>query len=84
MGGVGHAAEVECRATVHGVGPIRELRIIKDGEVAWSQSFDELDVTATWHDPEPPKREHYYYLQVFQGDGQMAWSGPIWIGPSSG
>ena len=81
MGGVGHAAEVECCATVHAVEPLRESRIIKDGEVAWSRNLDELDATITWRDPEPPTREHYYYLQVIQADGQMAWSSPTWIGP---
>ena len=24
-------------------------------------------------------KRHYYYLQVIQRDGQMAWSSPVWI-----
>lgn len=82
MGSVGAAKKVECRATVHAVEPIRRLEIIKDGCVAWSKEFNDLDVATNWHDPQPPKEEHYYYLHVVQVDGHMAWSSPIWLQPS--
>ena len=81
MGSIGTASEVECRATVHAVEPIRLLEIIKDGRVVWSEELNDLDVTIGWRDPDPPSREHYYYLHVVQVDGQMAWSSPIWIRP---
>ena len=81
MGSVEAANEVECHATVHAVEPVRLLEIIKDGKVAWCGKFNDLDMTINWHDPEPPKGEHYYYLHVVQADGHMAWSSPIWIRP---
>jgi hypothetical protein len=81
MGAEGNASEVECRVRVHGVDRIREIRIIRDGKIAWSEVFDDLDVASEWKDPEPPTMQHYYYLHVIQTDGQMAWSSPIWISP---
>ncbi len=83
MGTIGTAQEVECCATVHAVGPVRLMEIIKDGHVVWSEEFNHLDMTIRWRDPEPPNDEHYYYLHVIQVDGHMAWSSPIWIGPSN-
>ena len=80
MGAIGTAQEVKCCAKVHGVEPIRLIEIIKDGGVAWSEEFDNLDVAINWQDPESPRDEHYYYLHVVQADGHMAWSSPIWIG----
>jgi len=81
MGAEGQARNVECTAAVHGVARIREIRIIKDGTIAWSRQFDTLDVETKWLDPHPPSQEHYYYLQVIQIDGEMAWSSPVWIRP---
>jgi hypothetical protein len=83
MGAIGTAKEVVCCATVHAVEPVCLIEIIKDGRVVWSAEFNHLDVTTHWRDPEPPNDEHYYYLHVVQIDGHMAWSSPIWIGPSS-
>ena len=82
MGTVGTAREVECRATVHAVQPIRLLEIVKDGSVVWSEEFSDLDAVIRWRDPAPPSGEHYYYLHVVQVDGHMAWSSPVWIGSS--
>lgn len=81
MGSVGSAAEVACRVTVHAVDRLKELQIVKDGQVVWAQPVDGLDVTVTWRDPDPPTGEHYYYLHVLQQDGQRAWSSPVWIRP---
>ena len=83
MGAIGVAQAVECCATVHAVGPIRRIEIVKDGRVAWSEEFDGLDVAMRWCDPAPPTDEHYYYLHVVQTDGHMAWSSPVWIRPQT-
>ena len=66
-------------AAVHAVDPIRTMEIVKDGNIAWSAGAEGLDAAVTWTDPEPLRGEHYYYLRVVQADGQMAWSGPIWL-----
>ena len=79
MGSVGRTEQAECRAAVHAVDPIRTMEIVKDGNIAWSAGAEGLDAAVTWTDPEPLRGEHYYYLRVVQADGQMAWSGPIWL-----
>lgn len=38
-----------------------------------------LDISWTDHSNEPA----FYYVRVFQVDGEMAWSSPIWITPTS-
>ena len=81
MGGIGTSDHAACAATVHAVDPIRCIDIVKDGRVVWSDQPGGLDATVRWQDPDPPSREHYYYLHVVQTDGQMAWSSPVWIGP---
>jgi hypothetical protein len=82
IGAIGSADEVECRAAVHAVQPLRLVEIIKDGNVVWSGESNQLDMIVTWQDPEPPSTEHYYYLHIVQDDGHMAWSSPIWVRPS--
>lgn len=79
MGDIGHAASVECRAVVHGVQPIRALEIIRDGKRVWQSEYNALDVEINWRDPNVTRGEHYYYLHVVQGDGERAWSSPIWV-----
>jgi hypothetical protein len=38
----------------------------------------------TWTDPDPvPDRSAFYYVRVFQVDGEMAWSSPIWVDPAT-
>ena len=80
MGSIGTAREVECRATVHAVQPVRRVEIVKDGEVVWAEGPGEVDLAIRWRDPERPRGEHYYYLHVVQVDGHRAWSSPVWIG----
>ncbi|MGD9959341.1 DUF3604 domain-containing protein [Nocardioides sp.] len=36
-------------------------------------------VDVEWHDPDPSDGESFYYARVFQVDGEMAWSSPIWM-----
>ena len=81
MEGEGTAHRVTCRATVHAVGPIQSIEIVKDGEVAWSKEYNARDAVIEWHDPIHSVQEHYYYLHATQQDGQQAWSSPVWIAP---
>jgi hypothetical protein len=81
MGELGTALTVECRYTVHAVQALREVEILKDGRVLWRAAVDQLDAAGAWRDPDPVEGEHYYYLHVVQGDGEMAWSSPIWVRP---
>ena len=79
MGSEGSAGEVECRATVHAVGPLRRIDVVRDGTVVHSEDTDALDAEVTWRDPGPAAGEHYYYLHVVQVDGEQAWSSPVWV-----
>jgi hypothetical protein len=81
MGGVGQAQVATCSAVVHAVEPLRDIEIVKDGEVVSTHPGSGRDMTFSWCDPDPPTREHSYYLRVVQQDGEMAWSSPVWIGP---
>lgn len=38
-----------------------------------------MDVTFTFHDPEPPPGPHAYWVKVVQIDGHMAWSSPLFF-----
>ena len=71
--------EVICQAIVHGTSKIRQINIIKDGTIVWSQEIGELDATIKWADRNCALGNHYYYIHVIQLDGHMAWSSPIWI-----
>jgi len=79
MGSVGEAEIAECVATVHGVNLLKEVQIIKDGKMVWSQAVDGLDVKISWSDPNLSTEEHYYYLHVIQQDGHRAWASPVWV-----
>lgn len=81
MGSAGAAEAVTCRGQVHAVGPIDRVEIVKDGKVAFSRRGDGADAAIEWRDPDPPVRQHWYYLRVVQADGEMAWSSPVWVGP---
>jgi hypothetical protein len=38
----------------------------------------------TWTDPDPVEDgSAFYYVRVFQVDGEMAWSSPIWVDPAA-
>jgi hypothetical protein len=48
-------------------------RICPKGDRAEFTFTDPLDAS-------PPTRD-WYYVRVFQADGNAAWSSPIWVGP---
>ncbi len=69
---------------VHGTDLIRRVDIVKNNGLihrvcpredhATFEVIDELEATPTTRD--------WYYVRVFQADGNAAWSSPIWIGPA--
>ncbi|MFW5867110.1 MAG: CehA/McbA family metallohydrolase [Armatimonadota bacterium] len=80
MGEEGEAEEIEVKARVHGVQPLRRLEIIRDGEVVWTEEVEGLDAELEWSDPEPVgERTTWMYLHVIQEDGEEAWSSPVWL-----
>ncbi len=59
--------------------PIERLEVVADGRVvARELCFDRQAAIEYTAEPDPGA-EHYYYLRVFQKDGEMAWSSPIWV-----
>jgi hypothetical protein len=73
----------EIEVFVAGTDQISRVDIIKNnglhhrtcpqGDNAEVSIVDRLDV--------PPATRDWYYVRVFQADGNAAWSSPIWIGP---
>ncbi|MBA2559044.1 MAG: hypothetical protein H0V07_04010, partial [Propionibacteriales bacterium] len=44
-------------------------------------SLGDSTIDLTWTDPSVDPA--FYYVRVFQVDGEMAWSSPIWVAPTS-
>jgi len=79
MGDEGEAEEIEVKARVHAVQPLRRLEIIRDGEVVWTEEVEGLDADLDWSDSEPVGERTWVYLHVIQQDGEEAWSSPVWL-----
>lgn len=47
-------------------------------------SLGAASLDLTWSDPQPRERPtDFYYVRLFQVDGEMAWSSPIWVSSPS-
>ncbi|MHB1799652.1 MAG: CehA/McbA family metallohydrolase domain-containing protein [Vulcanimicrobiaceae bacterium] len=67
---------------VIGTGSIMGIDLLKDGEIVEvlrPENPGGSECNVEWEDPKPEAGVHYYYLRVRQGDGQLAWSSPMWI-----
>ena len=64
-----------------GTGPVKEVRVIKNGKL-W-HSFSPTEQSLTFKQslsPDPIEgKEDYYFVELEQSDGNRAWSSPIWI-----
>jgi hypothetical protein len=86
MGGVIHGLEgdPEVSMEIEGTAPIKELRIMRDGQKIYSRSFKEKSIKQTWTDRDyssikEERRTHYYYLVVEQENGEVGWASPVFI-----
>jgi len=43
---------------------------------------DRAELKVTDQLDEAPTTRDWYYVRVFQADGNAAWSSPIWVGPT--
>lgn len=72
--------EVTVRVRCRGEAALDRAELLCDGEVVHTfrpaRRGRSLDARVTV--PVPPG-EHFHYARVFQQDGQMAWSSPIWL-----
>jgi len=67
---------------VVGTASISRLDIVKDNVDVHSLTDVGQDVMFGWEDLEFGGSA-FYYLRVTQGDGEMAWTSPIWVEPPS-
>jgi hypothetical protein len=57
---------------------IAKIEVVQDGEVvAVNEPQSQGKCWETTMMPEPG--EHFFYVRVTQGDGNMLWSAPIWV-----
>ncbi|MCD6407560.1 DUF3604 domain-containing protein [bacterium] len=75
----------------HGTAPLKQIDIIRNGEIIHSFKKEKNDLKVKWKDTEPieeiffPETEFsevpfiYYYVRVIQKDGEVAWASPVWI-----
>ena len=66
------------RVAVIGAGTISRIDVIRDGKEAHSVAGEGTACDFTWRDC-PTEQPVYYYVRVFQADGNAAWSSPVWI-----
>ena len=90
MGGVasmeafGEGEDAEALKTfackVIGTAPLRLLEVVRNGEILQRVELGDEDsaVEDFFRDP-AMAAGHWYHLRVFQSDGGMAWTSPIWI-----
>jgi len=65
--------------SVFGVNNIEKAVVVKNCKDIFTKWGDGRFLQFEYTDPEKPGREDYYYVRIFQTDGEMAWSSPIWI-----
>lgn len=68
-------------ATVRGTAPLARVELWKQGEL-WrtEEGRGRMEVTLDHRDEDEPVRPNTMYgLRVFQADGTVAWSSPIWV-----
>ena len=69
-----------------GVRPLARAVIVRNGVEVHEESVDDMECTLYWEDRESLKQVHdtgirgaYYYAKVYQEDGNVAWSSPVWL-----
>ncbi len=70
---------VKIKADVCGCDVISQIIIVRNGERIHCISPNETDAVLEWEDLNPLHTKVYYYVQVIQKDGQMAWSSPVYL-----
>jgi hypothetical protein len=66
------------RVEIHGTSPVERVEVVRNLEI-WREASgdgsthlrDEFECDAT--------HPSFYYLRIFQADGQRAWTSPIWL-----
>ncbi len=74
---------IEIRILAGGTRPVREIELIRDGEIVERATGSGRIARAAWTRRAEPGR-HYYYVRVTQQDGERAWSSPHYIESADG
>ncbi len=74
----------DIRVTAVGTDLIRRVDVMKNNQVIHREvpQSDRAEFSLADVLNEPPTTRDWYYVRVFQADGNAAWSSPIWIGPT--
>ena len=76
------------KVTAAGTEPILKLDIVRNGRDCFTLYPKKEVMEFEWQDNEAPQLHVlrpngdcfvYYYIRVYQADGEMAWSSPIWL-----
>lgn len=62
-----------------GTSTIREVEIIRNGEVLTKISPNKQSINLEYVDENPLPNASYYYVRLIQRDGGRAWGSPIWL-----
>ncbi|MEZ5401680.1 MAG: hypothetical protein R2729_18550 [Bryobacteraceae bacterium] len=69
----------ELTATVVGTAPLREVVVVRDNKVVYSQSPGGESYSLRYRESENLTGEHFYYVRAEQENGHVAWSSPVWV-----
>ena len=64
---------------IHGCDFIEKVEIIRDGEIVEVCYDTFLDKKFVWEDKKARRGNHWYYVKVYQKDGEIAWTSPVWV-----
>jgi hypothetical protein len=64
---------------VVGTAPLARLDIHRDSQIVATLRPQGQEYHGIWTDPAPQAGTHYYYVRVWQTDGELAWGSPLWI-----
>lgn len=75
------ATPVRIRARIIGSAAIRQIDVIKDGDIVHTVRPGTEEAEFEFVDPDAAggRPESYYYVRVVQSDGEMAWGSPAWV-----
>ena len=72
---------VTLEAEVEGTDTLRELVLMRDGEVLAHGDLDGRHGRLAFVDARPPRPGTRYRVRAVQVDGEAAWSSPVWFDP---